>query len=103
MKNYTAVGVSKAALEALTRYLAVELASMNICVNAVSGGVIDTDALKSFPNRDEMLAEAAEQTPAGRMVEVEDMVNTILFLISDGASMIRGQTVIVDGGISLLV
>jgi enoyl-[acyl-carrier protein] reductase III len=103
LKNYTAVGVSKAALEALTRYLAVELAAKNICVNAVSGGVIDTDALKSFPNRDEMLAEAAEQTPAGRMVEVEDMVNTILFLISDGASMIRGQTVIVDGGISLLV
>ncbi|AZV61294.1 enoyl-[acyl-carrier-protein] reductase FabL [Peribacillus castrilensis] len=103
LKNYTAVGVSKAALEALTRYLAVELAAKNICVNAVSGGVIDTDALKSFPNRDEMLAEAAEQTPAGRMVEVEDMVNTILFLISDGARMIRGQTVIVDGGISLLV
>ncbi|HER2169533.1 TPA: SDR family oxidoreductase [Streptococcus pyogenes] len=57
---------------------------------------------KSFPNRDEMLAEGAEQTPAGRLDEVEDMVNTILFLISDGASMIRGQTVIADGGISLL-
>ncbi|MFJ7746287.1 enoyl-[acyl-carrier-protein] reductase FabL [Peribacillus sp. NPDC097295] len=103
LKNYTAVGVSKAALEALTRYLAVELASRNICVNAVSGGVIDTDALKSFPNREQMLAEAAEQTPAGRMVEIEDMVNTILFLIADESSMIRGQTIIVDGGISLLV
>src|SRR4051794_25120014 len=60
LKNYTAVGVSKAALEALTRYLAVELSPRNICVNAVSGGVIDTDALKHFPNRDQMLAEAAE-------------------------------------------
>lgn len=103
LENYTAVGVSKAALEALTRYLAVELSKMNICVNAVSGGVIDTDALKSFPNREEMLAEAALQTPAGRMVEVEDMVNTIMFLLSDESSMIRGQTLIVDGGISLLV
>ncbi|WP_110926493.1 enoyl-[acyl-carrier-protein] reductase FabL [Bacillus massiliglaciei] len=103
LENYTAVGVSKAALEALTRYLAVELAKKNIVVNAVSGGVIDTDALKSFPNREQMLQEAAEQTPAGRMVEMEDMVHTIMFLLSDGASMIRGQTVIVDGGISLLV
>ncbi|KMY48861.1 enoyl-[acyl-carrier-protein] reductase FabL [Peribacillus loiseleuriae] len=103
LKNYTAVGVSKAALEALTRYLAVELAPKNICVNAVSGGVIDTDALKHFPNREELLAEAAAETPAGRIVSMEDMVNTIMFLISEDASMIRGQTIIVDGGISLLV
>ena len=84
LENYTVVGVSKAALEALTRYLAVELASKNICVNAVSGGAIDTDALKHFPNREELLAEAAEKTPAGRMVSIDDMVNTIMFLISDG-------------------
>ncbi|MFJ5622665.1 enoyl-[acyl-carrier-protein] reductase FabL [Peribacillus loiseleuriae] len=103
LKNYTAVGVSKAALEALTRYLAVELAPKNICVNAVSGGVIDTDALKHFPNREELLAEAAAETPAGRIVSMEDMVNTIMFLVSEDASMIRGQTIIVDGGISLLV
>lgn len=103
LENYTSVGVSKAALEALTRYLAVELAPLNISVNAVSGGAIDTDALKHFPNREELLREAANQTPAGRMVEIEDMVNTIVFLLSDEAKMIRGQTIIVDGGISLLV
>lgn len=103
LENYTVVGVSKAALEALTRYLAIELAPKNICVNAVSGGVINTDALKHFPNREEMLREAAEQTPAGRMVEIDDMVHTIMFLLSDEAGMIRGQTIIVDGGISLLV
>lgn len=103
LENYTAVGVSKAAVEALTRYLAVELAPMNIVVNAVSGGAVDTEALKSFPNRDELLAEAKEKTPAGKMVEIDDMVNTIMFLVSDEASMIRGQTIIVDGGISLLV
>ncbi|WP_394237896.1 enoyl-[acyl-carrier-protein] reductase FabL [Niallia oryzisoli] len=103
LKNYTVVGVSKAALEALTRYLAVELADRNIIVNAVSGGAVDTEALKSFPNREELLNEAKEKTPAGRMVEIDDMVNTIMFLLSEQSSMIRGQTIIVDGGISLLV
>ncbi|WP_243291556.1 enoyl-[acyl-carrier-protein] reductase FabL [Bacillus sp. FJAT-47783] len=103
LKNYTTVGVSKAALEALTRYLAVELAPKNIVVNAVSGGAIDTDALTHFPNREELLNEAKEKTPAGRMVEKEDLVNAVEFLVSDQAFMIRGQTIIVDGGISLLV
>lgn len=103
LKNYTAVGVSKAALEALTRYLAVELSAKNIIVNAVSGGAVDTEALKHFPNRQELLQEARENTPAGRMVEIDDMVNCVMFLLSDQSSMIRGQTIIVDGGISLLV
>ncbi|RFU69400.1 enoyl-[acyl-carrier-protein] reductase FabL [Bacillus sp. V59.32b] len=103
LENYTTVGVSKAALEALTRYLAVELSPKNICVNAVSGGAIDTEALTHFPNREELLADAAQATPAGRIVEMEDMVNTIMFLISEQSSMIRGQTIIVDGGRSLLV
>ena len=103
LENYTVVGVSKAALEALTRYLAVELAGKNIIVNAVSGGVVDTEALKHFPNREELLAEAGRKTPAGRMVEIDDMVNAIMFLLSNGSDMIRGQTIIVDGGVSLLV
>lgn len=102
LENYTAVGVSKAALEALTRYLAVELAEKNIVVNAVSGGVVDTDALTHFPNRDELLRDAEKRTPAGRMVEADDLANAVMFLLSDEASMIRGQTIIVDGGISLL-
>lgn len=103
LENYTVVGVSKAAVEALTRYLSVELASKNIIVNAVSGGAIDTDALKHFPNREWMLAEAKRKTPAGKMVEIEDIVNTVMFLLSGNADMIRGQTIIVDGGISLLL
>jgi enoyl-[acyl-carrier protein] reductase III len=103
LKNYTTVGVSKAAVESLTRYLAVELAEKNIVVNAVSGGAVDTDALKHFPNRDELLEDARLNTPAGRMVEPEDLVNSVIFLTSDEASMIRGQTIIVDGGRSLLV
>ncbi|GGJ61049.1 enoyl-[acyl-carrier protein] reductase III [Anoxybacillus voinovskiensis] len=103
LENYTAVGVSKAAVESLTRYLAVELAAKNISVNAVSGGAVDTDALKHFPNREELLADAVAKTPAGRMVEPEDIVNAVLFLLSDQAEMIRGQTIIVDGGRSLLM
>lgn len=102
LPNYTTVGVSKAAVEALTRYLAVELSPYNIRVNAVSGGAVDTDALTHFPNRDELLEDARKRTPAGRMVEPEDLANTAVFLLSNEAHMIRGQTIIVDGGISLL-
>ncbi|MGP1910079.1 enoyl-[acyl-carrier-protein] reductase FabL [Metabacillus sp. JX24] len=103
LENYTTVGVSKAALESLTRYLAVELAAKNIVVNAVSGGAVDTEALKHFPNREELLADARRMTPAGRMVDTEDMVDAVEFLCSEKASMIRGQTIIVDGGRSLLM
>ena len=103
LENYTTVGVSKAAIESITRYLAVELAPLGIAVNTVSGGALDTEALKHFPNREEVLEDARKNTPAGRMVEIEDMVKTAMFLISDGADMIRGQTIIVDGGRSVLL
>lgn len=101
LKDYTSVGVSKAALESLTRYLAVELAPHGIVVNAVSGGVVDTDALKHFPHREEMLAHSLEQTPAGRLVEPEDIAHVVHFLCSEESFMIRGQTLVVDGGYSL--
>jgi enoyl-[acyl-carrier protein] reductase III len=101
LDNYTLVGTSKAALEALVRYLAVELAP-RVRVNAVSGGVVDTDALEHFPNREAMLAAGAAN-PVGRMVTPEDIANAVAFLCSAGADMVRGQTLIVDGGFSLLV
>ncbi|MBC1458249.1 enoyl-[acyl-carrier-protein] reductase FabL [Listeria newyorkensis] len=103
LENYTTVGVSKAAVESLTRYLAVELAPLGISVNAVSGGLIETEALDHFPNREELLADAIAKTPAGRMVEAGDLVKVVSFLVSDQADMIRGQTIIVDGGRTLLV
>ncbi|MDN4523161.1 enoyl-[acyl-carrier-protein] reductase FabL [Fictibacillus fluitans] len=102
LPNYVAVGVSKASVEAITRYLAVELASKNIVVNAVSGGAVDTDALRHFPNREELLEEAKQKNPAGRIVEPADLAETVYFLCTPAASMIRGQTIIVDGGLSLL-
>ena len=97
---YFSVGVSKASLEAITRYLAVELAPYNISVNAVSGGYVDTGALDHFPTKEKML-EAGRNTPAGRMVAVEDIAKTVAFLCTPDAEMIRGQVIVVDGGVTL--
>ena len=102
LDNYTLVGTSKAALEALVRYLAVELAARGIRVNAVSGGVVETGALEHFPNREAML-EAGASNPAGRLVAPEDIAGAVAFLCSPDAEMVRGQTLVVDGGFSLPV
>jgi enoyl-[acyl-carrier protein] reductase III len=101
LENYVLVGTSKAALESLVRYLGVELAPRGIRVNAVSGGVVDTGALEHFPNREEMLGMGAAN-PVGRMVSPEDVAGAVAFLTGPDAEMIRGQTVVVDGGFSLL-
>ena len=97
---YLSVGVSKAALESLTRYLAVELSGKNINVNAVSGGYVMTEALDSFPNKDNMVA-TGQETLAKRMVTAEDLAKATLFLCSKAAFMIRGQVLTVDGGVTL--
>jgi len=102
LENYALVGVSKAAIEALVRYLAVELAPREIRVNAVSAGLIETGALDAFPNRDEMLAYFRARTPGGRLVESEDIAAAVGFLASPDAEMIRGHTLVVDGGYSVL-
>ncbi len=97
---YFSVGTSKAALESLTRYLAVELASKGISVNAVSGGYVNTGALDHFPNREDMLTEG-QKTLGGRMLTGDDLAQVVCFLCSKEAEMIRGQIIIVDGGSSL--
>ena len=102
LDNYMLVGVSKATLEALVRYLAVELAPQDIRVNAVSAGLVETGALDYFPNRDDMLRFYRERTPAGRLVEPEDVADAVCFLTSPAAAMVRGQTLVVDGGYSNL-
>ena len=101
LDNYTLVGVSKAALETLVRYLAVELAPRGIRVNAVSAGVVETGALEHFPNKDAML-EMGVRNPVGRLVTPEDVAGVVTFLCSPEADMIRGQTIVIDGGWSLL-
>ena len=102
LENYVLVGVSKAALEAVVRYLAVELAPRGIRVNAVSAGVVETGALDFFPNREKMISEGLERTPAGRLVEPRDVAEAVTFLCSEAAEMVRGHTLVVDGGFSLL-
>jgi enoyl-[acyl-carrier protein] reductase III len=100
--NYTAVGASKAALESMVRHLAAELAPQGLRINAVSAGTVDTDALKHFPNREQLLQESARRTPAGRLITPQDVANVVVFLCSEHASMIHGQTIVVDGGYSIL-
>jgi enoyl-[acyl-carrier protein] reductase III len=102
LENYVLVGTSKAALESLVRYLAVELAPRGIRVNAVSAGVVETGALEHFPNRETMIREGLERTPAGRLVEPEDVAGAVVYLASADAEMVRGHTLVVDGGFSLL-
>ena len=99
LPNYVLIGVSKAALETCVKYLGVELAP-RIRVNAVSGGVVDTEALDWFPNKEQML-KTVKRTPAQRLVEPKDMAAVVSFLCSPDAAMICGQTIVVDGGYSL--
>jgi enoyl-[acyl-carrier protein] reductase III len=101
LENYVLVGTSKAALESLVRYLAVELAPRGIRVNAVSAGVVDTEALDHFPNKERMLKDGLERTPAGRLVEPDDLADAVVFLTSPQAQMVCGHTLVVDGGFSL--
>lgn len=102
LDNYVLVGASKAALESIVRYLAVELAPRGIRVNAVSAGVVETDALDAFPNREQMVSWSVKRTPAGKLVTPDDVASAVSFLCSPGAEMIRGQIIVVDGGFSLL-
>jgi len=103
LPDYVVVGASKAALESLTRYLAVELSPKNIIVNAVSPGIVETDALKHFDSLREagLIRKAIAATPAGRLVTPEDVAEVVGFLCTPAASMIRGQVIVVDGGYTL--
>ncbi|HKJ65194.1 MAG TPA: enoyl-[acyl-carrier-protein] reductase FabL [Desulfopila sp.] len=101
IENYTTVGASKAALESLVRHLAVELGPKQINVNTVSAGAVDTDALKKFPNREEILTTALARTPMGRLTTPDDVADAALFLCSQFATMIQGQVITVDGGYAI--
>ncbi len=106
LPDYVSVGASKAALEAVARYLAVELAPLGIVVNAVSPGIVLTEALKHFSavRQDaDLIARARKLTPAGRLVTPEDVAGVVAFLCSPAAEMIRGQVITVDGGYTLPV
>jgi NAD(P)-dependent dehydrogenase (short-subunit alcohol dehydrogenase family) len=100
--GYAPVGVGKAAIEALTRYMAVEFGPLGIRVNAVSGGPIETDGLKQFATYEQMKESSSRLTPGRRMGQPEDLADVVAFLCSQEARWIYGQTLVVDGGLSLL-
>jgi enoyl-[acyl-carrier protein] reductase III len=105
LPDYVVVGASKAAIESITRYLAVELSPLNIIVNAISPGMVLTDALQHFEmvRSDVHLTERTISiTPAGRLVTPDDITGVVAFLCSPAASMIRGQVIAVDGGATIL-
>ena len=99
--TYGFVGASKAALESLVRTLAQELGPRGIRVNTVSAGVVDTDALQYFPNREQMLSAFAERTPAGPVLTPEDVAGAVYLLCLPEAGMITGHTLMVDGGFAI--
>lgn len=99
--SYGVIGISKAALEALVRYLAVEFAPLGIRVNAVSGGPIDTDTLHQFVDFQILKDSCIANTPANRLGVPGDLADVVLFLCSNSSRWIVGQTLVADGGMSL--
>ncbi len=99
---YSLVGASKGAFESLLRHMALELSSKKINVNIVSAGVVETGALRFFPNKDELVSESKRRTPLGKLVTPEDVACVVLFLASPFANMINGETINVDGGYSIV-
>jgi len=101
IKGYGSIAVSKAALETLTRYLAVELAPRGINANTVCGGFIDTEALRGLPDFENLKQQVITRTPGERLGRPEDIADVVAFLCSEDSRWITGQTIIVDGGFSL--
>ena len=101
MPGYGFIGASKAALESLARALAQELGPRGIRVNVVSAGVVDTDALAYFPNREALLANFRERTPAGPVLTPDDVANAVYLLCLPEAAMVNGHTLVVDGGFAI--
>ena len=100
--GYASIGVGKAAIENLIRYMAVELAAKRITANVVCGGFIDTDALKGFPTYDKLKEEVLARSPWGRLGTPEDLADVVEFLASEKSRWISGQSIIVDGAYSLM-
>lgn len=98
---YAAVGASKGALEALFRHYASELAPQGIAVNCVCPGLVATEAVEAFPDKDTRLERVLAATPSARLTTPEDVAQLVSFLCSEGAAQIVGQTIVVDGGKTL--
>jgi enoyl-[acyl-carrier protein] reductase III len=100
--QYTLVGSSKGALEAMLRHMAVELAPKGIRVNAIAPGTVNTDVWKVLPDSERRLTEASCRSPLGRLTTPDDVARAAHFLCSDAASAIVGHTLVVDGGTGIV-
>ncbi|KTD64454.1 enoyl-ACP reductase FabI [Legionella spiritensis] len=101
VKNYNLMGPVKAALETSVRYLAMELGSKKIRVNAISPGPISTRAASGLADFDTLMEQAAKEAPLHQLVTIEDIGETASFLVSDKAASITGQTLYVDSGYNI--
>jgi enoyl-[acyl-carrier protein] reductase III len=99
--EYGAIGVSKAALEAVVRSLAVELGPRGVRVNAVAAGIVDTPTIRRHPHHEDLVARALERTPERRLATPDDVAGVVLFLCSPLSRWVNGQTIVADGGMSL--
>lgn len=95
-------GIAKAGVEMMTKNLAVELAPFNVQVNAVAPGMVRTDFSKPFWSNEAIHDMVVKNIPMGRIAEIDEVVHPVLFLASDGARYITGQTIVIDGGASIL-
>lgn len=102
VSNYNVMGVAKAALEASTRYLAADLGKQNIRVNAISAGPINTLSARGVKNMGSLLGYVGEKSPLKRNVTADEVGSTALFLVSELASGITGETIYVDCGYNIM-
>lgn len=97
-RNYAAVSMAKAALEALTRSMALELAPFGIRSNCILAGVTDTASLRMIPGSGELLAHSLKRNPFARLTTPDDVANVVYLLCKDEAAWINGAVIPVNGG-----
>ena len=102
VENYNMMGPVKAALEAVTRYLAAELGPKGIRVHAISPGPLKTRAASGITDFDKLIAKAQAKAPARSLVSIEDVGVAVAFLSMNGAKLITGETLYIDGGYHII-
>jgi len=103
LKNYFSIGVSKAALESITRYMAYDLAKKDITVNSISATMLETDAIKHFPNQSDIKKILERKNPTQKKLLTEHIAKAAVMLCNEESEMIIGQNILVDGGDTLLL
>lgn len=98
LAGYAAVSAAKAALEAITRSMALEFAALGIRSNCIQAGVADTPSLQRIPGAGEIIAHSIQRNPFGRLTTPEDIANTVYLLCRDEAAWINGAVIPADGG-----